>query len=1276
MNVSQLKMPFGPLRNSNLFSNHWLEHRLTLEPEWTECRPFAVRLLGQLAQLWRQQKNRVHQYTEPNLEEAFIQPVFKELGWTLLYQTFVRGRKPDYALFFTEQDFDRALSKGQKSPAFWEHAAIVADAKAWTVNLDRPAIINNQREYPPEQIESYIHHSQKDYGILTNGRLWRLYPHNLSAHQPRFNTYFECDIGALLERWITAPQRTFGEDNDIIEDFLTFYLFFSPLGFTTIQTRKPLIQRAIEGSNEYRLGIGEGLKERVFEALRICIEGFLSHKPNNLDPENHLWLCKEQSLVLLYRLLFIMYAEDRELLPYGSNRVYRENRSLSRLRDQIATKLDNNGDRNQQPFEDNARGLWDDLLSLFDLIDHGSGRYGVPAYNGGLFDPEQNSFLNDKVLPDRHLAPVIDQLSRSLDAEHPDAGLFRVDYRDLSIQHLGHVYEGLLELQPHWAQEPMVVIRKINYQKTHEQVVPASHKIPKGFEYTGSRYETGEVFLVTDKGERRATGSYYTPDHIVSHIVSKTLRPLCKEISDNLEEDIKQTESERKNSRGRNRQLLDDNLQKLRSAFDDRVLHLKVLDPAMGSGHFLLRACQYLAEEIATNPNTSNPEADQLLADESLLTFWKRRVVEHCLYGVDINPLAVELAKVALWLETAAIGQPLTFLDHHLRCGNSLVGGWVADLGALPGVEPLPLFEQKASSVLPSVLEGFRTIADKPSDTRDDVKLKAKIYNQTIDRVRKPFVTVADLWCAIFFLDKPKQITPDQYQQLLKSLGSPPNYRKLLNSQWFKTAIDTAHHPDVSSFHWELEFPDIFFDLTGRRPESGFDVVIGNPPYDVLSEKETGRDLKALKEFLKAQPIYEPSFRHKNNLYKLFVCLAVALLREGGRMGFITPMPILGDDQGADIRRMLLNAGAFTSIDAFPQKDDPRRRVFPEAKLSTTVFSYQKTQDLHLKAQQFVSRVHPAQYVEANSPALTLSTEQIPLYDPTNMTIVSCSQEDWDLATRITTTGRMARLGDYVKFFQGEINETNERSKGNLVNQAEGGKLVTRGACICLYVARPSSQGDDLYLDVQSFLREKGENTKAFHYRFHRVGLQETSPQNNFRRIIAALIAKDEFCNHKVNYLPEHTSKLPLEFVLALLNSRLSDWYFRLGSTNAAVSHYQLYSLPSPVFQQGETRTDKDLTQAAVSALRSGGLDSVFQILQPGIKEPPFSPAVQDTIINLVRRIIDIEQTRGEISRSERSALSPEAQPYQDLIDRLFYAMAGLTDEEAKGLEERLVTML
>jgi len=1276
----QLTLPFGPIINRNLLSNHWLEHRLRLEPEWAALRRTAEDLIGQLGLLWREQRERVAQYAEANLEQAFIQPVLTRLGWRFLYQTSLRGRKPDYALFLEEADLDGALNAGRTNIEFWDRAVLVGDAKAWAANLDRPIRTENQREYPPEQIEWYIQRSGRQYGLLTNGRLWRLYPHNLSAHQSRFETYLECDLAALLDRWVEAGdgngQRTWAEDEPLIDDFLKFYLFFSPVGFVGSEERKPLIERAVEGSNVYRLGIGEGLKARVFHALQTSIRGFLTCARNNLDADRDLSLCRDQSLVLLYRLLFVMYAEDRGLLPYRTNRSYRENRSLSRLRDQVAGRFNLVEEGREQDYASDSFALWEDLISLFDLVDRGGKRYGVPAYNGGLFDDEENHFLSEKALSDWHLARVIDQLSRATDEQHPDAGLSRVDYRDLSIQHLGHVYEGLLELQPKRAQERMIVIRKRARQEGEQRIIPASQSIPAGFERMDETCDPGEVFLATDKGERRASGSYYTPNHIVDYIVQKTVGPVCKQVSDELTSEIDTARSQLRRARGRNRELLEQKIAALRADFDDRLMRLKVLDPAMGSGHFLLRACQYLAEEIATNPHTSDPRGEHLQSDESTLTFWKRRVVEHCLYGVDLNPLAVELAKVALWLETAAINYPLTFLDHHLRCGNSLVGAQAAAVGNLPGMEALPLFEQHVSSRLPAVLDGLKLIVDKPSDTVDEVKEKAKIFRTVVDAIRKPFLAVADLWCATYFLDRADQITPDQYGSALQTIGLQNNHARTRREPWFQKALEVAHRSDVSCFHWELEFPEVFFDQTGRREGAGFDIVIGNPPYDVLSEKEIGRDLVDLKEFLKGQPVFGPSFRGKNNLYKLFVCRAIDLLCGGGRMGFITPMAVLGDEQAAEIRRLVLGVGAFTSVDAFPQKDDPTRRVFPEAKLSTGVFTLIKTANEAAKNGSFVSRVHPAQYIETNSPSLSLSTFQIPLYDPSNLTVVSCSQQDWDLAVRIMQSGRMIRLGDVAEFFQGEVNETNERARGSFVEDATRGKLVTRGACICLYVPRPASQGTDLYLDVPRFLQGKGPDTKAYHHQHRRIGLQESCPQNNFRRIIAAAIPRGEFCNHKVNYLPEFASSLPLEFNLAILNSKLSDWYFRLGSTNAAVSHYQLYNLPCPRFTERDARGDKKLREDSMSAIRARNLPEVFEVLRPTLANPPFKLAIRDVVAKLVRLIIHAEHRRGEIARSERSALCAEAQPYQDLIDRLLYAMAGLSEEEARGLEERLAKML
>jgi len=442
----------------------------------------------------------------------------------------------------------------------------------------------------------------------------------------------------------------------------------------------------------------------------------------------------------------------------------------------------------------------------------------------------------------------------------------------------------------------------------------------------------------------------------------------------------------------------------------------------------------------------------------------------------------------------------------------------------------------------------------------------------------------------------------------------------------------------------------------------------------VLSDKESEQDFSQLREFIGVTPAYRPSLRGKNNLYKLFVCRAVDLLADGGRLGFITPMAILGDDQAAGVRAMLFEDGGFSAVESFPQKDDPTRRVFRDAKLSTAVFLFEKGEAAG--GRHFRARVHRGDSIEASSPGLLLTTADVPVYDPVNRAIVSCSQADWDLATRIVKSGRIARLGEFTEFFQGEVNETNERARGNLASSASSGKLVTRGASICLYVTRPASQGDDLYVNVQRFLRDKGPNTKAFHHRYRRIGLQESSPQNNFRRIIAALVPAGEFFNHTVNYCTEASCAADLRLVVALLDSTLADWYFRLGSTNAHVSHYQLCNLPCPRFATELTADGECRQERALAALRRRRPEDALEEMRPLLRKLPFSPAIQAVILAAVDRIVTVEQSRGAIARTHRAALHANAQPYQDLIDQLFYGMAGLTPDEVRGLEERYALML
>jgi hypothetical protein len=209
-----------------------------------------------------------------------------------------------------------------------------------------------------------------------------------------------------------------------------------------------------------------------------------------------------------------------------------------------------------------------------------------------------------------------------------------------------------------------------------------------------------------------------------------------------------------------------------------------------------------------------------------------------------------------------------------------------------------------------------------------------------------------------------------------------------------------------------------------------------------------------------------------------------------------------------------------------------------------------------------------------------------------------------------------------------------------------------------------------MFLRKVKYLASKPDSAKAHHHKQRRVGWQESSTQNNFRRIIAAAIPAGEFCNHKINYIPESDTQLPLDFVLALLNSRLADWFFRLGSSNAAVSHYQIYNLPAPTITDRSVPDSKRLLQHQ----RWTELARMLGATPTQAGELPRDAL--DCLVGMSQRIQEIESTRALSKRSERSGLAPESQVIQDAIDTVLCRCFGLTREEETYLAGRLQEML
>jgi hypothetical protein len=860
-----------PHRNRYLFSDHYLDVLLPNDPRWSAALPEAEAFLAWLHELYAKEQAQLPYYTESQLEDHWFVPILKRLDHVFERRAGVPGldagvKWPDY-VFFPDEAACQAAAAAQNTRDYAADALAVGEVKAWDVKLDKKQEgggASFEAQNPSWQIDYYVRATGLDWGIVSNGRLWRLVHKDTSQ---RLSIWYEVDLVDLLERNKAGAMRY-------------FTLFFRQAAFRPDAQGRVFLQDALAASNAYALALEEGLEQNVYQALARLIQGFLDLSTNSLGPDD-LRGIYDNSLYLLYRLLFILYGESRGLLPLQNDQ-YRMNYSLTRIKEEIASL--------QVPPAPMTTLYWGRLKNLFHIIngdDPELNRYlGVPRYNGGLFDPEQHPFQEHKSVGDRALVEAI----RLLSQRKTEAGWEFVDYRTLGVRHLGSIYEGLLEYQPRYATEPMAAVR----DGKGERWVKAA-EAPAGANVI-ERRAIGQVYLETDRGERKASGSYYTPQYIVEYIVKNTLGPLVNEATERVKERARRAKSEAARTEAE-------------QSLVDEILNLKVLDPAMGSGHFLVEATEFLALALATDPYVET----KALTEEDL-THWKRRVVERCIYGVDKNPLAVELAKLSLWLATVAADKPLSFLDHHLKCGDSLIGARVTDLGWAPPVilnekahkqleaqkaRQVNMFGYLLSQQLPVMLGKVLEITEVESDSYEMVQAK-EAADQAVQQLKAPFQAVADLWVSAYFGN---EFTPGDYEEALGLISRPG---ELLALPTVQETREIGGQPNF--FHWELEFPEVFYDRHGQPlgDKAGFDAVVGNPPY------VRGRVLPSDdKRFYAAR--FVGAFK-SYDLYVLFVELGLGILRNKGLWAMIIPRSFLTESYGEAIRRFVLDHARIRSI--------------------------------------------------------------------------------------------------------------------------------------------------------------------------------------------------------------------------------------------------------------------------------------------------------------------------------------------------------------------------
>jgi Alw26I/Eco31I/Esp3I family type II restriction m6 adenine DNA methyltransferase len=355
-----------------------------------------------------------------------------------------------------------------------------------------------------------------------------------------------------------------------------------------------------------------------------------------------------------------------------------------------------------------------------------------------------------------------------------------------------------------------------------------------------------------------------------------------------------------------------------------------------------------------------------------------------------------------------------------------------------------------------------------------------------------------------------------------------------------------------------LEFPEVFVDLENANwsENAGFDAVIGNPPYDVLAEKERKENLVDFMKYIQANEIFKKSLGGKLDLYRLFVCQALNLGSTKSYTGLIIPMSLLADQQVTNLRKHLLQSFRLFKINAFPQKDDSNRRIFKEAKLPTCIIFLKN----HIPDQLINITIHPGNLIEEVSNQFSLVLSEIEMLDDISFSIpLTFSENKSSILKKFIPSSKMQKMKDICSNYQGEINET---TMANLISlNPQDGYRILRGGNIQRYefIDEPK-QGVPKYLNLQAYNQKVG-GEKSTHTLYSRIGYQRNAALDNWKRLIFAPLPTPSYCFDSISYfLIENTTNAFA--LLAILNSRLLEWRFRLTSTNNHVSTSEIDALP------------------------------------------------------------------------------------------------------------------
>lgn len=1062
----------------------------------------------------------------------------------------------------------------------------------------------------------------------------------------------------LPTSYLTWNAQSWADEKITIDSFINLLNYERIFG----KNIRKLIE-LIEESQRRQVEVTNQLGMQVRDALEILIKAM-----SNADKATDGKLLANydgdklyhMTLNVLMRLVFLLYAEENFLLPQG-HLMYDRSYGITHLLIKLLQD-----ERKSDRFLDENYDAWNRILSTFRLIHGGSSHRDLlmDGYGGDLFNPAKFPILehHDFKISNRDIFEILRKLTFAQSKMGKTTVAQRLSYRSLDVEQIGSIYENLIDYTIKRATEDLIVFKTQN-----EDVIPLSElqnlsnnelekylseitnkkiektKLENDFinlekqisGFVKIKIKQNDLYLDHKKGGRKESGSFYTPKEVTSFLVQRAVENLVYNKSDSV----------------------------LYIKSPKEILDLNICDPAMGSGAFLVQACRYLAERLVESwdkllvdssvaltspygePSSGKIDEEMLPAErDAAFVLAKRLVAERCLHGVDINPLSVELAKMSLWLTTLSKNKPFSFLDHHLKIGNSLIGCSTEFVGKYPIEAWNRTFtnadeNEMGKKIQRSIMQQKKSLDSKqsflfhPTEVIENVEQSVILRLKEIDKIsvfepdKKELVyskfnssnevqgvkRMLDGWTSIWFWqisidtkDQPPLI--DSYNDFLNHLYS---FNLAADSKYkFWNEIVSKISEENKFFHWQLEFPDIFF-----KDNPGFDAIIGNPPWDkvkpddddffsqyyhgfrkmknkteknkiktkilndTLIKNQFDRYQNEIKDkvmFYKLSNLYVKRGSGDIDLWKLFLEKIFHLMAKQGTCSMVLPSGIINNEGGTDLRIALLDKNIINFYEfenrygIFPDVHRSYKFIFITFDNSSTSEEFEAAFYLHDLKSLTNKKTEEVKFVK-------ISKDLIKLVSPNSFLIPEVrNQKEIDIIKKIYRLHPPLFEGiEDGKWTFKFVTEMHRTAASHLFRTDGKGWPLIEGKHFHQFIPDYEKPAFTINpndgLTWTSKVREY-ENKNELIHNTHRLVFREVASSTNVRSMISCIIPKHSFTTNKVFVvIPRLKNKLTFDleyhkiilYLLGIFNSFIYDFLVRM-CISTTLSTFIIYQIPVP----------------------------------------------------------------------------------------------------------------